>query len=246
MIDDSRFSTIVIDLLNEIEETQRGKILEAGTIISDSLDNEGMLHVFSTGHSHMIVEELFYRAGGLVPVNPILDPALMLHEGAVKSTKIERLPGYAASVFDGICFKEGEPILIASNSGINSVPVEMALMAKEKKLKVIAITSVDISSSLQPRHLSGMKLMDIADVVIDNCIKGGDAVLEIPGTGQKVGAVSSIAGIYIAQKIVLNVINEFVKKGKKPPVYMSANIPGGDEHNAYLIEKYRDRIRGLY
>ncbi|NSW89190.1 MAG: SIS domain-containing protein [Firmicutes bacterium] len=246
MIDESRFKVVVIDLLNEIERTQSEVIREAGRIISEAIENEGLLHVFSTGHSHMIVEEMFYRAGGLVPVNPILDPVLMLHEGAFKSTKVERLSGYAAGVFESVRFKKGEPVLIISNSGINSVPVEMALLCKQNSLKVIAITSVSLSSSLQPRHASGKKLMDIADYVIDNCIKGDDASIEIQEYGQKVGAISSIAGIYIAQKLVISVVNEFLKKGKKPPVFMSANVPGGDEHNAYYISKYRERIRGLY
>jgi len=246
MIDDRKFHTIVAGLLEDIETTQNSKIKEAGKLISDSLENDGILHVFSTGHSHMIVEELFYRAGGLVQVNPILDPALMLHQGAIKSTRIERLQGYADSIAESIDFREGEPIIIASNSGINAVPVEMALAAKKKNLKVVAITSVNISGSLMPRHSSGKKLMDIADVVIDNCIKDGDAVMEIPGSDQKIAAVSSIAGMYIAQRLVIDIVNEFLKKGKRPPVYMSANIPGGDEHNALLVEKYSKRIRGLY
>lgn len=246
MIEENRFNSIVVNLINEIESTQKEALKKAGALISQALDNDGVLHVFSTGHSHMIAEELFYRAGGLIQVNPIFDPGLMLHEGPIKSTNLERLPGYAAVIFKSIDFKEGEPIIIMSNSGINIVPIEMALLAKENGLKVIAITSVNVSASLKSRHSSGLKLMDVADIVIDNCLKDGDAVLEIPGTGQKVGAVSSIAAMYITQRIILSVINEFLKDGKVPPVYMSANIPGGDEHNAKLIKKYKQKIRRLY
>lgn len=246
MINYGKFNTAVIDMLCEIEETQKNKLAEAGRLIYGSLENGGMLHVFSTGHSHMLVEELFYRAGGLIQIDPILDPALMLHQGAVKSTRLERLSGYAECIFEGIDAKEGEPLLIASNSGINPVPVEMALLAKRKKLKVIAITSLDISGALEPRHASGKKLMDIADVVIGNCLKDGDAVMEIPGMEQKIAAVSSMAGIYIVQRLVIAIVNEFLKDGRKPPVFMSANVPGGDEHNACLLERYGGRIRGLY
>ncbi|HHW48155.1 MAG TPA: SIS domain-containing protein [Clostridiaceae bacterium] len=246
MIDDNRFNVLVTNLLNEIEKTQNEVIKEAGKVISEAIENGGVLHAFSTGHSHMVVEEMFYRAGGLMPVNPILDPALMLHEGAFKSTKIERLSGYASVIFESVKFQKGEPILIISNSGINPVPVEMALLSKQNGQRVIAITSVTLSRSLQSRHDSGKKLMDIADYVIDNCIKDGDASIEIEEYGQRVGAVSSIVGIYIAQKLVISVVNEFLKKGKKPPIFMSANVPGGDEHNAYYINKYSERIRGLY
>ena len=246
MFDDGRYKNIVVDLINSIETTQYDSIGKAGLLIWQSLSNEGVLHVFSTGHSHMIAEELFYRAGGLIQVNPIFDPNLMLHEGAIKSTALERLPGYAEALFDTVEFRKGEPIIIMSNSGINVVPIEMAVLAKKHGMKVIAVTSISISSMLEPRHPSGIKLMDVGDVVIDNCIKDGDAVLELPNMGQKVGAVSSIAAIYIAQKIVLGVINEFIKNDQVPPVFMSANIPGGDEHNAKLVKKYKKKIRNLY
>lgn len=246
MFDDSKFYSKVVELLNEIETTQRESIEKAGGIITRALSNEGVLHVFSTGHSHMIAEELFYRTGGLVQVNPIFDASLMLHEGPIKATALERLPGYAAAIFRSVDFQKGEPILILSNSGINVVPIDMGLLAKEHGMEVIAITSVGISSTLKSRHESGLKLMDTASVVIDNCLKEGDAVLDIPGTGQKVGSISSIAAMYIAQKIVLRVVGEFLKNGKVPPVFMSANIPGGDEHNAGLLEKYKKKIRNLY
>ena len=246
MFDVGQFKDVVVNLINEIETTQHENIEKAGKLIGQALGKDGILHVFSTGHSHMIIEELFYRAGGLIQVNPIFDTSLMLHEGPIRSTALERLPGYAASIFKTINFDEGEPMIIMSNSGINVVPIEMAQLAIEHGMKVIAITSVKTSHTLKSRHPSGMKLMDVASVVIDNCLNDGDAVLEIPGTGQKVGAVSSIAGIYIAQRIVLGVINEFIRNGKVPPVFMSANIPGGDEHNTRLMEKYKRKIRNLY
>ena len=246
MFDEGHYKDIVLDIINQIENTQRENIEKAGVLISESLGKEGVLHVFSTGHSHMIAEELFYRAGGLIQIDPIFDPNLMLHEGPVKGTRLERLTGYAEAIFDMVDYKAGEPIIILSNSGINAVPLEMAMLAEKNGMKVIAITSVSVSSMLESRHPSGMKLMDVGDVVIDTCLKDGDAVLDLPGTNQKVGAVSSIAAMYIAQRIVLSVISRFIKKGEAPPVFMSANVPGGDEHNARLVEKYKYRIRSLY
>lgn len=235
----------VIKLIEEIECSQKEKIKQAASLIKSSIERGGVLHAFATGHSHMIVEEMFYRTGGLVPVNPIFDPATMLHEGALKSTRIERLSGYAEAVLESVEVKEGEPILIVSNSGINSVPVEMATLARNKDMSVIAITSVDISSKLTSRHKSGKKLMDLADVVIDNCIKESDAAVEIKNTGQWVGALSSIAGIYIAERLVIEVATLFVKENKTPPVFKSANVKGGDEFNKNLVELYKNRIKGL-
>jgi len=236
----------VIGLLKEIGCSQKDNINKAASAVKDAIANGGVFHAFSTGHSHMIVEELFYRTGGLVPVNPIFDPATMLHEGAVKSTMIERLPGYAEAVFKNVETQIGEPILIASNSGINAVPIEMAILAKKRQMVVIAITSVDISSRQDSRDISNKKLTDVADIVIDNCIKGEDASIEIYKTGQQIGALSSIAGIYIAQRIVLDVVAMFVDGGVvPPPIFMSANKSGGDKHNELLIQRYKGRIKVL-
>lgn len=240
------FTQIVKEVIQTIENHEQENIEKAAKIIAKSLEQEGLLHVFSTGHSHMVVEELFYRTGGLVQVNPILESALMLHEGALKSTKLERLSGYAKTILDGESVRSGETIIIASNSGINCLPIEMALAAKDKGLNVVAITSLETSRVLVSRHLSGKKLYEVADVIIDNCVPTGDAVIQLPEMTQKVGAISSIACTYIAQNLVLCVINEYLKKGIIPPIYMSANMPGGDEHNKNLIGKYQGRIRCLH
>ncbi|HXL03387.1 MAG TPA: SIS domain-containing protein [Bacillota bacterium] len=235
----------VLDLLDRINTSQTQAIAEAADLAAGSLLEDGVLHVFSTGHSHMIVEEMFYRTGGLVPVNPVFDSGTMLHEGALRSTRLERLPGYAGVIFRDLDVREGEPMLIASNSGINPVPVEMAQLAKEAGMNVICITSKDISKHLKPRHATGMKLMNIADVVIDNCIVENDAAVELSGTGQRVGALSSIAGMYIANCLVVEIAARFTEAGVVPPVLMSSNMPEGDGFNSALLKKYGRRIKGF-
>lgn len=245
MIDNREYLRCITELLNNIESTQSGNIDKAASCIKESLNSGGVLHAFSTGHSHMLVEEIFYRAGGLVPVNPILEPAVMLHEGAIKSTNLEKLTGYAKVVFDSHDLRQGEVIIIISNSGINPVPIEMAMMAKERSMKVIALTSCSISGKSTSRHPSGAKLMDIADIVLDNCIKVSDASIEVKETGQSVAAVSTIAGTYILQRTVIAIVNKFLEKGEIPPVFMSANMEGGYEFNERLINKYKSRIKGF-
>jgi len=241
----SAYYGLVVSLLERIERTQGQALAEAARAIKHALDEGGVLHAFSTGHSHMIVEEMFYRAGGLVPVNAILDPGTMLHQGASRSTRLERLTGYAEVILQGVETRPGEPIILISNSGINAVPIEMALLAKARGLVVIAITSRSISQQLEPRHPSGKRLLDIADVVLDNCIEESDAAVEIPRSGMRVGALSSIAGIYLVERLGLAVIDEYLRAGQTPPVFISANTPGGDEWNRELVDKYKGRIRGL-
>ncbi len=234
----------VRQVLDLIDETQTNNITRSAQIIYNSVANDGVLHVFSTGHSHMIAEEFFYRAGGLIAVNPILVPFLMQHEGAVSSTKYERLSGIAEIVFSGADVRSGEPIIIASNSGINTVSIDMALIAKQNKNPVIAITSAVSSANEKSRHASGKKLFEVADVVIDTHVPKGDAVVK---TGDvSTGAVSSIASLYVVQQLTVAVAQQFASNGITPPILKSANVYGGDEYNKELIKKYKNRVRPLY
>lgn len=239
------FTNKVIELINTIDKEETENIENAAKIIYNSMINKGLLHIFCTGHSHMMAEEMFYRAGGLVQINPILEPFLMQHEGAERSTKFERLSGVARIIFESVDIKPGEPFLIASNSGINAVPIEMALCAKENGNPVIVVTSKEVSKKLKSRINGGYRLYELADVVIDNHTPNGDGVIET--SEGNVGAVSTIASVYIAQRLVLSIIDNYQKDGLLPPaIYKSANIEGGDEHNKGLFDEYKKRIRSLY
>lgn len=240
----NEFNQKVKTIIDDITNIEQGKINEAAKIIFESIKNDGVVHVFATGHSHMFAEELFYRAGGLVNVNPILEPCLMQHEGAIRSTKLERLTGIAETIFNSINKLPNEPFIIVSNSGINAVPVEMAHLAKKNGHPVIVITSLETSVKLNPRNQFNCHLYELADVVINNHTPYGDGVIAKPYA--LVGAVSSIAGAYIAQSLVLAIIELYETNNIHPPVYHSANTPGGDEHNQKLYDKYKGRIRCLY
>jgi uncharacterized phosphosugar-binding protein len=241
----AEFLPSVTALLERVENTQIHTISESANVIKNGIENGGVLHAFSSGHSHMMVEELFYRAGGLVPVNPIFDPNTMLHHGALRSTNFERVSGYAEVLLSSVETRPGEPILIVSHSGINPVPVEMAIEAKKRKMKVIAITSNTISSQLDSRVPSGERLMDVADQVIDNCIEVSEMAIEYDEFGRRVGAFSTIVSAYIIQRLVIEVARKYIEENKKPPVFNSANLPGGDEWNLTLINQYKDRVKLL-
>lgn len=229
-------------VLDQIEATQGASIARAARLVSDSLLASGVWHLFGTGHSHIISEEVYYRAGGLAPVNAILFPALMQHEGPATSTKLERLPGLARLILEKEDLRPGEVLTVISNSGKNAVPVELALLARERGLKTIALTSLAQSKAASPGAGQTKKLFEVCDVVIDNCGAPGDAAVPLTGTDLSTGPTSTLANVAIIQQIVVEVCRAFQAAGEDPPLFKSANLPGGDEWNAALIEKYGTRV----
>ena len=239
-----QYTKLIIQLLEELEQKEIENINKASEIMFEAMKENKVVHIFATGHSHMFAEEMFYRAGGLVQINPILEPFLMQHEGAVRSTQFERLTGVAELIFNSLDRKAGEPIIIVSNSGINCVPVEMAEIAKANNHPVIVITSAKVSKELKARTLNNKKLYEVADVVIDNHSPYGDGVLK--SKYGNIGSTSTILNSYIAQMLVLNIVDAYDQEGLVPPIYQSANTPGGDEHNKILYDKFKARVKSLY
>jgi uncharacterized phosphosugar-binding protein len=236
---------VVMRLLGQIQRAQYAPIDRAARLVLESLLAGGVLHVFGSGHSHAVAEEAFHRAGGLVPVNLIQESFLTPQTPPAISGQLERVPGIARVLLDAFDVRRGETLVVISNSGINAVPVEMALEARERAAHVVAITSLSHSQHSTSRHPSGRRLFEAADVVIDNGAPPGDAAVTCPGSPVKVGPVSLMAGAYIMNSIVCRVAELFVERGITPPVYLSANVPGGDAHNRELETKYRARIKLL-
>ncbi len=230
-------------ILSKVVDTQLSQISQTSKIIANSIMNDGWLYVFGSGHSHMVAEEFFYRAGGIVRVYPILDTALMLHEGAVKSSAIERLTGYAKSVLDDYPVKENDVIIIASNSGRNAVPIEMAIEAKSKNMKVIVITNLEHSMAVKSRHKSGKRLFELADIVIDNCGQFGDACIDI--NNYKIAPTSTVVCSAIVNAIVVGIAEEFSSNNYAGEFFTSANTDEGELKNISHIKKYKNFVRQL-
>lgn len=228
-------------LLDRIRETQSNAIARAVRVMADALGGGGTIYAFGTGHSHMLAEELFYRAGGLVKVHPVLDAPLMLHEGASRSSMVERVEGYAATLFHGaVAPGPGDAFLVFSNSGRNAVPVEAAMEAKRRGAATICVTSLAHSMSATPRNGAGKRLCEVCNVVVDNCGVPGDAAI---GIGRfTVGPTSTVVGAAIIEALVCGVVEALVADGREPEVFRSANVDGGDEANEEYIRRYRAAI----
>jgi len=239
-----RYLKGVVDILEEIAVDEWPSIRDAAGTVADTVAGGGLVHVFGTGHSHMLAEELFYRAGGLAAVNPILIESLMLHAGAENSTSLERRPGVAETIFDDLPLKPGDTLIVASNSGGNAVCEELAQLASTAGAQVVVIVSrrhADHSAS----ERDGSRLADLADVVIDNHGDIGDASVEIEGIERRVGPTSTVAGAAIVNAIVAEAVGILVGRGAPVEVFTSSNLPQGDAANAELVARYRDRVRSL-
>ncbi len=235
---------VVRSLLDRIEKEQMPAIHQAAHILATVIKNDGIIHVFGTGHSHMMALELFDRAGGLAPVNAILDSGLMLHESALTSTLLERLEGYASIVLKRYSLKPEDCMIVISNSGRNPAPIEAAMEAKRLGLPVIALTSLQQSRTLASRHSSGKHLCDLADVVLDNLGIPGDAALSVEGLPFRICPTSTIIGASILESVVFYTVQELLQDGIEPPLLTSANLDNtlDPEH---VFSKYRHRIRHL-
>ena len=230
-------------VLDSIVEQEMGKILQAADVIANAVAQDGILYTFGTGHSHVVAEDVAYRAGGLVPVDAILEASLTGHEKVRQSEFMERVEGIAAVILDYYKPSARDAMVIISNSGRNAAPVEMAMHARQRGLPVIAITSLAHSQGTTSRHSSGKKLYELADIVIDNhCIKG-DAMIRMEGLPMPVGAGSGVAGLLILHTIIVQTIQTLLDRGIQPPVFMSGNLDGSEKINIPLRERYQGRVK---
>ena len=219
---------------------------DAVLLIADSLESGGVVQAFGTGHSEAFAMEIAGRAGGLIATNRIALRTLVLRGDRSVSelggAEFERDPNVGENLLALFDVQPKDIFIIASNSGVNGSILGVALAAKTRGHKVIAVTSLAHTNAVRPKHPSGKRLSEVADITIDNLAPFGDSTMSLEG-GIGVGAVSSITAAFIAQRITIGVAETMRQRGKTPPVYISANIPGGDEHNRALEDLYGVRIR---
>lgn len=223
-------------------------IERAATVIAERMMAGGILHVFGTGHARIPMHEMAGRAGGLMPINLVRLSDLAFFGDRtpedVADPLLERDPALAAPLLELADVRDGDVVLMASNSGINGVVVEFARLVRERKVPLIAITSVSHSSSVESRHPSGDRLMDLADIVIDNGAPAGDAALDL-GDGVIVGAVSNLAGVVVVQLLTEGIARAYLAAGREPAVYRSMNLPDGDARNAAALAALAGRVRPI-
>lgn len=243
----TNFFAAARDAAARVEDTQLGAIRRASEVLAGRVRSGGVVQLFGTGHSRAFCMEMAGRAGGLVPAHALYLGDLALSgrypAGEVRDPAFERRPEVARELFGLYDIRPEDAFVVVSNSGRNGATVEMALLAIERKLPVVVVTSMAHTSAVTSRHPSGKRLFELGDVVIDNCAPFGDALLD-GGPGLKVCAVSSVTGALIAQALTAEIAAQYRRHGEEPPVLVSANVDGADDHNARIRARYGSRISG--
>ena len=232
----SEYLSKITNCLEQIELEEKEKLDKAVRMVADTIKNDGLIFTFGCGHSHLPGLDAFYRAGGLANVSPMLDTDLMLHNGAAKSSRMEKMSGIAPEVFRRYTLSKNDIIFIFSASGKNQVPIEMANCAKNAGVKSIGVSSFAYASK-------GGKLHEHVDVAIDCKVPYGDACIDVGEI--KMGGLSTYTACFILNTCLINGAKLALQEGVKPPVYISGNVEGGREHNVTLENAFIGRVKHL-
>src|SRR3954465_1672635 len=233
-----QYFAAIADLHKRVLASQRETLSKVAEKMAETILDGGRVFVFGTGHSHMLAEEGYARAGGLMSVVPIFYTALMLHESIPLSAKVERTPGLAADLLDRSGIKSGEILFVYSNSGVNHLPVEIALEAKKRGVTTVTVGSIALAQ-VAPLSGIGKRLADICDFAIDNGGVPGDGIVDIPGLEWKVGPTSTVMGALIWNALVVETTHRIQIARGDAPVGVSFNMPGYEEF-AKSLEKKKD------
>ena len=249
MLCDAYLDTVVA-FMRRIQAEERDALDAAARLMARQIAADRLVHVFGPGgHSNLASQELFFRAGGLMHMNAILDEGTLLSNGALRSMAIERTPGYGRIVIENQGLDEGDLLILVNAYGINAALIDAALTAREKGVTLIGISSRDHAEKTSPdhpaRHPTKQNLHDLVDVAIDTKVPVGDAVLSIPGVSENTSALSSFTNATALNTLVIRTIVHLRDMGVEPPIWRSGNAPGGDEANGRFLDQFRGRVRAL-
>ena len=234
---------IVNETIDRAFSTQRTVLEQTSALIAKAIEQKKNVFVFGCSHAGILAEEVFYRTGGLAVINPIFFPGFMLNTRPITMTSsLERVAGLGKTILEKNHVGEGDVLILHSVSGRNTVPVEMAIEAKKAGVHTVCITNLAYSQAVTSRHPDGKRLFEVCDVVIDNGGEVGDAAIKLDGLAEKIGPTSTAVGTALLNAIVIDAVETMIADGIVPPVFMSANLDGGDEHNARIFKEYKDNI----
>jgi uncharacterized phosphosugar-binding protein len=231
--------------IEAIINTQTAAIARAAGEIAPRLEKGGILNLFGSGHSHMLAEEVYARAGGLIQTRAIMPHELTVDLEMEKSTLMERTDGLAEIIFATHTIRSCDALIIISNSGRNAVPVQMAQEARKRGIFTAALTNLTHSKSVTSRDKSGKKLYELCDIVLDTCGPLGDALVPVPGKNYSIASASTIFGALILEMLVCSIVEIMISHGADPLLLQSGNLDGNDEQNRKTKERLKERFPEL-
>jgi len=239
-----------VALMRKIEAEQRENIEKAADLMVGAIAADRLIHVYGGGgHTTLVMGEMFFRAGGLANINPIMETGLSVFNQALKYLELERCVNYGRSIVKYYRLEPDDVLIIFHNIGINPATIDAALEAKEHGVKIIGVSSSRWQEQMPPdhfiRHPSKKNLFDLADVCIDDMNEVGDCVVRVPGFDTPIAPNSNLIDFFIAHRLEIETVKRCVARGIEPPVWRSANAPGGDEFNAQYVAKYWPRVKCL-
>jgi uncharacterized phosphosugar-binding protein len=237
-------------LMQRILVEERGALEQAAGKLADQIAADRLVHIYGPGgHSNLAAQEIFFRAGGLMHVSAILDEGTLLSRGALRSTAMERTPGYGKVVIKGWGLCDSDLLILVNAFGINAALIDAALEARRKGVFLIGFSSHDHARQISPdhpaRHPAKHNLHDIVDIAVDTKIGVGDAQVQVAGMTERIAAVSTFANAFALNNLIIRTVAKLVKRGIEPPVWRSKNAPGGDEANERFIARFRGRVKRL-
>lgn len=240
----------VTALMRRILTEERDVIDRAASRLAEQIAADRLVHVYGPGgHSNLASQEIFFRAGGLMHVSAILDEGTLLSSGALRSMAIERTPGYGKIVIADQRLGDTDVLILANAYGINAALIDAALEAKRRGVFLIGVNSHEHATNSKAehpaRHPTKQNLHDLVDIAIDCKVPIGDALVSVPGMGERIGAVSTFANAFALNSLVIHTVAKLMTRGVEPPVWRSGNAPGGDEANARFISRFAERVRWL-
>jgi uncharacterized phosphosugar-binding protein len=244
-----------LEIVRRVRDTQMENVAQAAEICAHTIANEGLVHLFGTGHSRMFVEEMYPRHGSFAGFHPIVELSLTYHNQVVgangqrQAMFLERVEGLGAVILRNFVLAPPDSFIVFSNSGVNEVVVEVSLEVKKLELPLIAVVSLEHCRASKPRHSSGKRVTDIADVVIDNCSPAGDALARVEGLADPVGPGSTVGGAAVTNALKVAVAERLTALGK-PPIILTSSVLIGSEASSRRFDAsyddYRRRIARVY
>ena len=228
----------IVELQARVVEDQRAILIGVAERMAEATRRDRRIFLFGTGHSHLLAEEGFYRAGGLANVVPILTEHFMLHHLPALGSQLERTPGLADMILDRYAPEPSEMLFIFSNSGINRLPVEMAMRGRERKMFIVSVSSFKYARQIPLSDL-GVRLDEVANLALDNGGIPGDAMVEIKDFPWRVAPTSTVICALLWNCLVSETAHLLQQSGIPPPIFVSLNISGAAEHNQILLDKWR-------